>query len=124
MGKLAVDAAIDGGLNYIAANTKRIYVCTTAAITNYTQASATYNLTTGKTVTSTHFTITTGDVSGRKITVAQQSSLNVSTSGDAGHVALCSTSALIIATTCTKQSLTSGNTVTVPAFDYEIADPT
>jgi hypothetical protein len=32
-------------------------------------------------------------------------------------------SALLYVTTCTSQALTAGNTVTVPAWDIEIADP-
>ena len=126
MGKLASDATIDGGLDYIAANAKKVFVCTTAAITDYTEASATYNLTTGKAVTSTHFTKanSTGAGGGRKITIAQQSSLSVSTSGTAGHVAVTSSNALLYVTTCTTQALTSGNKVTIPAWRVDISDPT
>jgi hypothetical protein len=35
-----------------------------------------------------------------------------------------SNSKLLYVTTCTSQSLTSGGTVTVPAWDIEIADAT
>lgn len=124
MPKSASDACIDGGLTYISENAAKIFVCTTAAITTYAEASATYNLTTGSAVTSANLVIGNGDVSGRKIAVAAQSSLNISTSGTAGHIAVTSSDTLLIVTTCTTQALTSGNTVTVPAWDLEIADPT
>lgn len=68
------------------------------------------------------FTLGNGDVSGRKLTVAQQSDIPITASGDATHVVL-DDGTNIYVTTCTSQSLTSGGTVTVPAFDIEVADP-
>lgn len=67
-----------------------------------------------------------GDVSGRKITVGSQADFAIHTSGNATHVALVDDTAkvLLLVTTCTTQTLTAGNTVTTPAFDDEIADPT
>jgi hypothetical protein len=126
MAKLASDATIDGGLDYIAANAKLVWVFTTNPITDYTEASATYNITTGKAITSTHFTKanSTGAGGGRKITIEQQSSLNVSTSRTAGHVAVTSSDTLMYVTTCTTQALTSGNKVTIPAWRVDISDPT
>jgi hypothetical protein len=126
MAKWASDATIDGGLDYIQQTAKKVYVCTTAAITTYAHAATDYNLTTGKAVTSTHFTKadSTGAGGGRKITLAQQSSLGVSTSGTAGHVAVTSSDTLLYVTTCTTQALTSGNNVTIPAWRVDISDPT
>jgi hypothetical protein len=69
------------------------------------------------------FTIADGDASGRKLTVAEQASIDVDDTGTAAHIALCDGSTLLYVTTCTSQSLTSGNTVTVPAWDIEVADP-
>ena len=65
-----------------------------------------------------------GDTNGRKTTINQQAAIAVDSSGDATHIALCTGAALLYVTTCTTQTLTSGNTVTVPAWDIEIADPT
>ena len=52
----------------------------------------------------------------------------IDSSGTATHVALSrvSDSTLLLVTTCTSQALTANgsNTVNVPAFDDEIADPT
>lgn len=69
------------------------------------------------------FTKANGNVSGRKVTIAQQSNIAVATSGTATHVALIDGSILLLVTTCTSQALTAGNTVTVPAWKDEIADP-
>jgi hypothetical protein len=65
-----------------------------------------------------------GDVSGRKTVLAAQSSITVDATGTATHVCVDDGAVLLATTTCTSQSLTSGNTVTVPAHDYEFTDPT
>jgi len=44
--------------------------------------------------------------------------------GTAGQIAITSSDELMIVTTCTTQALTTGNTVTIPTWDIEIADPT
>ncbi len=69
------------------------------------------------------YTIANGDTNGRKLTVLQQSSISITASGTATHVVL-TDGTNIWCTTCTSQALTSGGTVTVNAFDVEIADPT
>lgn len=68
------------------------------------------------------YTLANGDTSGRKLTVAQQSAITIDSSGTATHVVL-DDGTNIYVTTCTSQALTAGGTVTVPAFDIEIADP-
>lgn len=72
------------------------------------------------------FTNADGDTSGRKVTVAQKADISIHTTGDGNHVALLDDGEkeLRLVTTCTSQTLTAGNTVTIPAYDYEIADPT
>jgi hypothetical protein len=65
-----------------------------------------------------------GDVSGRKTTLAEQAAVTVDASGTATHVVTSDGTTLQSATTCTSQALTSGNTVTIPAHDYEFEDPT
>jgi len=123
LGKLVHDDVLDTALNYIANNANRISVCSTQP-TTYTQATSTYKL-----AMSTSPTFTgpaNGDTSGRKLTVDQEASINVDASGTAQHVALSDSanSKLLYVTTCTSQVLTQGNTVTIPAWDIEIADPT
>lgn len=64
-----------------------------------------------------------GDTSGRKVTVAQQADITIDASGTATHVCLDDGTTLLLVTTCASQALTSGGTVTVPAFDCEFLDP-
>jgi len=123
MGKSIHDNVLDAALNYIKNNATELTVCSTEP-TTYAEAHTTYKLA-DVVIDSADFTGPgNGDVSGRKITVNQQTDIDVDTTGTAAHVALTNGSdTLILVTTCTEQGLTQGNTVTVPAFDDEIADP-
>jgi hypothetical protein len=69
--------------------------------------------------------IADGAVSGRKLTIPQVASIAVDASGTAARVCLFNSSGNVITyiTTCTSQVLTSGNTVTCPAYSIEIRDP-
>lgn len=124
MAKYVTDNALDAMLDYIAQG--NILTVCSAQPTTRTEAVTTYKL---ADVTLTpgdgngDFTIANGDTNGRKITIAQQADIPIDTTGTATHVAICDGSELLLVTTCTSQALTSGNTVTVPAFDDEIADP-
>jgi len=69
------------------------------------------------------YTAANGDTNGRKVTVAQQTDIPIDSSGTANHVVLDDGVALVYVTTCTGQALTAGGTVTVPAWDIEVADP-
>jgi hypothetical protein len=122
MGKSVAAAVLDAALSYISSNADRICVCSTEP-TTYAEAITTYKLAISS--TPTFQSPAPGDVSGRKLTVDEEADMTVDATGDAQHVALCKsgTSALLYVTTCTLQTLTSGNTVTVPAWDIEIRDP-
>ncbi len=123
MAKLVDNSVLDAALNEIKNNCDKMTVCrntpTTYASANATDALGDVAMVSGD------FTVADGDTSGRKVTVAQKSGVTVDVTGDATHVALLDTSnsTLLYATTCTTQSLTSGNTITFPAWDIEIADP-
>lgn len=124
MAKYASDAVLDGMLAKIAEGTV-LTVCSSQP-TTYAQATSTYKL---ADVTLTagdgngDYTIADGDSSGRKVTIAQQDAIPVDTSGTATHVAISTGTELRYVTTCTSQALTAGNTVTVPAWKVEVADP-
>jgi len=123
MAKLVDDSVLDGALNIVKNGATQLSVCN-AQPTTYTQATATYKLALKTGLTSGSFTgPANGDTNGRKLTVNQQATIAVDLTGDATHIALCSGSVLLYVTTCTTQTFTSGNTVTVPAWDIEIADP-
>lgn len=124
MGKWANDNMMDAALDYVATG-NIMTVCDTQPTTR-TEAVTTYALadialTPGD--GNGDFTVANGDTSGRKLTIAQQSDVAIDTSGTATHVAICDGTNLLYVTTCTSQSLTSGNTVTFPAWDIEVADP-
>jgi hypothetical protein len=124
MAKATPDAVLDKILDEIATAT-RMLACS-AQPTTYTEANATYALA-DVTLDSGDFAKANGDTSGRKVTVAAQSSVLIDTTGTATHVALVrvSDSTLLYVTTCTSQSLTANgsNTVNFPAWDIEVADP-
>lgn len=126
MAKLVHDDVLDGALDIIRNNCTRLTVCSTQP-TTYTEGNATYALA-DVTVDSTDFTKANGDTNGRKLTVSAQSGVLIGASGTAQHIALLdvANSKLLYVTTCTSQALTANgsNTVNVPAWDIEIADPT
>lgn len=127
MAKFIHDDVLDTLLSAIADNTKRITVCSQQP-TTYTEGNSTYALADVTTTEGTgggDFSIANGDTSGRKLTVAQQADVPIDASGTATHVALLDVdnSKLLAVATCTSQALTSGNTVTIPAFDIEVSDP-
>ena len=126
MAKIVHDDVLDGALNIIKNNCTRLTVCSTQP-TTYTEGNATYALA-DVTVDSTDFTAANGDTNGRKLTTAAQTGVLIDASGTAAHIALLdvANSKLLYVTTCTSQALTANgsNTVNVPAFDIEIADPT
>ena len=65
-----------------------------------------------------------GTPSGRQITTAAQSDVAITGDGTANHVCIADGTTLLLVTTCTSQGLSSGGTVTIPAFIYTSLDPT
>jgi hypothetical protein len=125
MAKWANDSMMDAALAYIADNGDRVDVCSGqpadyAGIAAVTLANVALTLGAGN----GDYTLANGDISGRKLTVAAQNGVSVTGSDTATHIAISNGSdTLLYVTTCTSQALTSGNTVNLPAFDIEIADP-
>jgi hypothetical protein len=70
------------------------------------------------------FTKADGDTNGRKVTLLQQADVPIDVTGTATHISYDDGVVLLAVTTCTSQALTSGGTVTIPAHDWEFADPT
>jgi len=128
MAKSTHNDILDAALNYVADNGDRIFICS-AEPTDYTEASSTYALAVNIMTEGDgngDYTIADGDASGRKLTVSEQATITVDTTGTATHIAIGDSvaSKLLLVTTCTSQLITIGNTATIPAFDEEIADPT
>jgi len=121
MGKALADAVFDAALAHIATCT-RLDVCSDVGTpTDLTGTLAHVALTAGD--GNGDYVIGDGDVSGRKLAVAQQAGISVTGNGTAKHIVLSVGGVIKAVTTCTDQVLTSGNTVTVPTFDIEITDP-
>jgi hypothetical protein len=128
MAKLVADAVLDAALQYLEDNVDWLSVCE-GAPTTYEHAHSNKGVATGKQLAHSATPTFTGpldDTSGRKTNVDEEASMAVDVSGAADHIALCdvSATALLYATTCTQQTLTSGNTVTCPTWKISIADPT
>ena len=123
MAKFMSDAFADSSLEYLRSNAQRQIVCSSQPANFAAVAAASLA---DVAVDTGDFTIANGDTNGRKVTVGQQSNVPIDSSGTATHVVYVNdtSSLLIYGTTCTSQALTSGGTVTVPAHDIEIADPT
>ena len=121
-GKSVHDSVLDAALAVIA-GASSICVCSTQP-TTYAEAITTYKL--AISATPTFQAAADGDTSGRKLEVDEEADINVDTGGNAEHVALVNSvgSVLLYVTTCTLQALVQDNTVTIPTWDIEIADPT
>jgi len=116
---------LDGALNIILNGCTQICVDTVAtAPTTYAEAVVTNMLAIKSNVTAGMFAVADG-TSGRKITIPTCTAIEVMATGDAGHIALCDVDdRLLYVTTCTSQTLTDGNTVTVPWWTIQLEDPT
>jgi hypothetical protein len=113
MAKATPDAILDAMADAIIAAATTQYVCS-GEPANFAGIAA---------VALADVTIDSGDTSGRKVTIGQQASVPIDSSGTATHVVLASGSVLLYVTTCTSQALTAAGTVTIPAWKIEVADP-
>lgn len=120
MSKWTNDSVLDTFLDKIATGT--ILTVCNAQPTTRTEAVTTYKLA-DVVIDASDFTKANGDISGRKVTIAAQNTIDVDTTGAANHIAICDSTNLLCVTTCTAQTLTAGNKVTIPAWDVEISDP-
>lgn len=124
MSKWQNDSMLDAALNYVADNGSQMDVVSdTTTPTDLSGSLATTSLTLS--AGNGDYTIEDGDTSGRKLVISQQADINVTAGGEANHIVISdggSPATLYLITTCTAQQLTSGNTVTVPSFEDEIAD--
>lgn len=125
MAKFANDEIMDAALSVVKNNVTRMTACS-AQPTTFSEGNTTYALA-DVSMASADFTLTNGDTSGRKCTVAAKSAVPIDTSGTATHIALLdvANAKLLYVTTCTSLALTAGggNTVSFPAWKFEIADP-
>jgi len=127
MGMWASSQFYENGLSYLRTQVKSLCVCSTRPTTlaeAVGSSSTGTSLSKTTTLASTDFVIAAGDVSGKKITIAAFSTRPIHDVGVADHVALVGSTYVLYVTTCTTKSLTTSDSVTIPTWDIEIADPT
>lgn len=125
MAMRASTAVLDGLLDIVKVS-KRLVVCSCMP-TTYAHASSagTYKLARSSALSTASFTKANSTVTNaRKITVAQQSNMAVTSSGNAKHVVLTTTNALRYVTTCNTKALTTSDTVTSPSWSIHVLQPT
>lgn len=123
MGKKADPAFYDAALGWVRDNSIRQAACS-AEPANFAGIAAVKLA--EATVAAGDFTLANGDVSGRKVTIAAKSGVNITTSGTANHIVLHNNVAILdYVTTCTPLALTAGagNTVNFPSWKIEIQAP-
>jgi hypothetical protein len=125
--KLVGNSFLDAAFDYLAENGTLMVICADSS-TSYAAVDSTGDTRVLLThsLTSADYTNTTGDASGRKVTISSQDSLDVSRTGTAENLYILDTgnTEILLVTAITTQELTAGNKANVPSFDDEIADPT
>lgn len=123
MAKSIHDDVLDGALNVIKNNCTRMVLCS-AEPTSFAEANSTYALG-DVTMASGDFTLANGDTSGRKVTVSAKSAVPIDATGTGNHIGMLdvANSKLLATTTCAPTAVTSGGTVDISSFKFELADP-
>jgi hypothetical protein len=125
MAKAAEDAFIDGALNILKTTATRMVVCSgQPAGTPPTVAQINTVRLAEVTMANGDFTIANGDTSGRKVSMTAKSGVPITVTNTATHITLDNGTNGLYCTTCTSQALTASNTVNIPLWKIEIADPT
>ena len=121
MGAFAADSVLDAALDEIETATQIVLTVDEPA----NGAGALSNAVAEGTLTGGDYTKAAGDVSGRKVTIAQQDDLNIDSSGTPDHVALldASDNLIYVTTVSNPQALTEGGTVTLGSFQVEFRQP-
>jgi hypothetical protein len=125
MAKLVPDETLDRALSPCSSATF-LTVCANQP-TNGSAAMTTYMLA-SHAITAADWTFQNGVTNGRRLTIAAQANIPVTTAGSAQHVCVVTTaaasSALQVVTTCDSQYLYTTGSVTIPTWDWELADVT
>lgn len=114
------DRSLDSGLTALDTEANRLDICSQAP-TTYAGATSTYTL--GNKLTPSVGAPAAASPNGRKVTVAAITDGSVTATGTATHWALTDTTnsrLLAVGALASSQSVTSGNTFTLAAFDIRI----
>lgn len=126
MAKSVHDDVLDGAVGYFETNCDKLTICS-AEPASYAEATTQGSVMLAEvTLDGGDFAVANGDGGGRKVTVSAQNSVEVLETGSGTHIALVDTgnSKLLLVTTMTTKAMTDGDYCNVPAFDFEIGDPT
>jgi hypothetical protein len=126
MAKLMPLSTADAFFDYID-QADTVYVCSGASAPADRAAAIAASLaTTSMTVDTGDYTKSGAAGAARVLTIAAKGPFSVTATGDATHIVLCRTAdaSMRYVTTCTTQTLTSGNTVTVPSWTITLNQPT
>ena len=122
MGKTVHNDVLDDALDRVATATRLDVTSDVGTPTDLTNTLANHTMVAGD--GNGDYVVGEGDADGRKIAMTEQADIAITGDGTALHIVLSLGGTILLTTTCTSQGLTSGGTVTVPTFDYELADPT
>ena len=119
----AHDDLLDNGPQYLKDHCTEVTLCS-GTPDDYTKAHTTNMLST-TTVDSADFTVANGDVSGRKVTLGQQTGVSIAATGTITHICFSDVAAvkLLLVLPTASRAVEIGDTVTIPATDYEVLDP-
>ncbi|WP_417319834.1 hypothetical protein [Emcibacter sp.] len=125
MAKKVDDSVLDAALNEISGHCDLLTVCAGEPAGYAEAVTGGINCLADAAMTAGDFSLSDGNVSGRKVTVAAKSSVTVDQGGIADHVTLLDTvnSRLLYVTTCTSLELVAGSELSLNGWDIEIADP-
>ncbi len=70
------------------------------------------------------YTISDGDVSGRKVVTVQQANVTIDVTGTGNHIVLDDGVNLVLVTTMVDESLVALQVRTIPSWSAEVRDPT
>lgn len=124
MAKAVHNDVLDAALDYIKDNATKLCLCS-AQPTTYTEAITTFMLA-ELTIDDTDFTgPADGDVSGRKLTLNAQATIEVLTTGNCTHAALVDVlnTKLLYTKTTSSEALIDGDNTSTAAADIELEDP-
>lgn len=121
MAKSIADSVYDAATNAVKNATGLTMSACSAQPTTLAEANSTYKL---AAVALAASDVTASGTSGRTGTVAAKAGVAVDTAGTATHVALYSSTELLVVTTTTSTALASGGTVDFATWSWTYADPT
>jgi len=120
MGKTVNDIVLDAPLNLVKTTGVLLTVCS-AQPTNYEDATGLYMIAQIP-MAQTDYTITDGDISGRKAVVATKVGVTTN-AGISNHLAICSDTLVLYTDTCAPKEFTAGEPIVVNSWKIEFGDP-